>query len=131
MTTINSVLGPISSDDLGFTLMHEHVMVSAPAMFRTYPDLFGPEDREARAIDTFKKVKAEGIDTIVDATTYDLGRNFCVQLLKDQGSTSLMLRAGGWMSRGFSAVCRRIKWHENLSKTSTRGFVGPELRLEF
>ena len=73
MTTINSVLGPISSDDLGFTLMHEHVMVSAPAMFRTYPDLFGPEDREARAIDTFKKVKAEGIDTIVDATTYDLG----------------------------------------------------------
>ena len=56
MTTINSVLGPISSDDLGFTLMHEHVMVSAPAMFRTYPDLFGPEDREARAIDTFKKV---------------------------------------------------------------------------
>ena len=29
MATINSVLGEIDSKDLGFTLMHEHVMVAA------------------------------------------------------------------------------------------------------
>ena len=96
MTTINSVLGPISSDDLGFTLMHEHVMVSAPAMFRTYPDLFGPEDREARAIDTFKKVKAEGIDTIVDATTYDLGRDPELLVAVAEGSGVSIINVTGW-----------------------------------
>ena len=31
MTTINSVTGPIDSADLGFTLMHEHVLVAAMA----------------------------------------------------------------------------------------------------
>ena len=96
MTTVNSVFGPISSDDLGFTLMHEHVMVSAPAMFSTYPDLFGPEDREARAIDTFKKVKAEGIDTIVDATTYDLGRDPELLCAVAAGSGVNFINVTGW-----------------------------------
>ena len=71
---INSVTGPISEDDLGFTLMHEHVMVSASGMYRSYPDLLGP-DREERAIERLKEAKAAGIDTFVDATTFDLGRD--------------------------------------------------------
>ena len=50
-------------------------MVSAPNMYRTFPDLFGPENREQRAIDTLKRAKSEGIDTIIDATTYDLGKD--------------------------------------------------------
>ncbi len=72
--TINSVTGPIAPDQLGFTLMHEHVMVSASGMYRSYPDLLGP-NREERAIATLKQAKAAGIDTFVDATTHDLGRD--------------------------------------------------------
>ena len=96
MTTINTVTGPISPDDLGFTLMHEHVMVSAPNMYRTFPDLFGPADREARAIATLKRAKEEGIDTIVDATTYDLGKD--PQLLVDvaEGSGVNIINTTGW-----------------------------------
>ena len=71
---INSVTGPIDAEDLGFTLMHEHVMVSASGMYTSYPDLLGP-NREERAIATLKKAKAAGIDTFVDATTFDLGRD--------------------------------------------------------
>ena len=33
MTTINTVLGPIDSEDLGFTLMHEHVMIGASGLY--------------------------------------------------------------------------------------------------
>lgn len=96
MTTVNTVTGPISTDDLGFTLMHEHVMVSAPNMYRTFPDLFGPENREERAIATLKKAKAEGIDTIVDATTYDLGKD--PQLLAEvaEGSGMNIINVTGW-----------------------------------
>lgn len=74
MDKINTVLGPIAPSDLGFTLMHEHIMVSASGLFDSYPDLLG-DDREQKAIDALKRAKAEGIDTIVDATTFDLGRN--------------------------------------------------------
>ena len=73
MDTINTVTGMISPDELGFTLMHEHVMVSASGLYDHYPDLLG-EEREAKAIATLKEAKANGIDTIVDATTFDLGR---------------------------------------------------------
>ena len=73
MDTINTVTGTISPDELGFTLMHEHVMVSANGLYDHYPDLLG-EEREAKAIATLKEAKANGIDTIVDATTFDLGR---------------------------------------------------------
>ncbi len=72
--TINSVTGPLDPADMGFTLMHEHVMVSASGMYRSYPDLLGP-NREQRAIDCLKRAKAGGIDTMIDATTFDLGRD--------------------------------------------------------
>ena len=32
MSDINSVTGPIDSADLGFTLMHEHVLVAASGL---------------------------------------------------------------------------------------------------
>ena len=51
MDAINGVLGPLSGDDLGFTLMHEHVMVCASGLIDSYPDLLG-QNREERAIAT-------------------------------------------------------------------------------
>jgi phosphotriesterase-related protein len=95
MTQINTVTGPISSDDLGFTLMHEHVMVGASGLLRTYPDLFG-EDREQTAIDTLKRAKAQGIDTIVDATTFDLGRDPELLATVSRGSGVNIINVTGW-----------------------------------
>ena len=95
MTAINGVLGPIEPADLGFTLMHEHVMVCASGLLESYPDLLG-EDREARAIATLKHAKDEGIDTLVDATTFDLGRS--AELLKTvaEGSGVNIINVTGW-----------------------------------
>jgi phosphotriesterase-related protein len=95
MTTINGVLGPIDGSALGFTLMHEHVMVCASGLSRSYPDLLGP-DREERAIAALKRAKAEGIDTMVDATTFDLGRD--PELLKTvaAGSGVNLINVTGW-----------------------------------
>ncbi|MEQ8689520.1 MAG: hypothetical protein RIC89_01605 [Pseudomonadales bacterium] len=95
MGTVNSVLGPLSGDDLGFTLMHEHVMVCASGLYDSYPDLLGDE-REARAVAALKRAKAAGIDTIVDATTFDLGRK--AQLLHDvaRDSEVNIINVTGW-----------------------------------
>ena len=92
---VNTVTGPVSDEDLGFTLMHEHVMVSASGMYRSYPDLLGP-DREQRAIERLKEAKAHGIDTFVDATTFDLGRD--PELLRTVSAASgvNIINVTGW-----------------------------------
>ncbi|GAH45550.1 unnamed protein product, partial [marine sediment metagenome] len=41
MATINSVLGPLDTSDLGFTLSHEHIMVASPGILQDYPELIG------------------------------------------------------------------------------------------
>jgi len=95
MKNINTVLGKISPEELGFTLMHEHVMISASGLWSSYPDLLGP-DREARAVAKLKEAKAHGIDTIVDATTFDLGRSaeFLEQVSRESGVN--IINVTGW-----------------------------------
>ncbi len=92
---INTVTGPVSSEDLGFTLMHEHVMVSASGMYRSYPDLLGP-NREERAVARLKEAKAAGIDTFVDATTFDLGRDPELLRTVSQRSGVQIVNVTGW-----------------------------------
>jgi phosphotriesterase-related protein len=95
MTTINSVLGPLDTADLGFTLMHEHLLVAAGGVYRDYPELLGPNKME-RLIQRLKEAKEGGIDTIVDCTTLDLGRN--VELLAEAARKSGMniIACAGW-----------------------------------
>ena len=95
MAQINGVLGPINPDDLGFTLMHEHVLVCASGLLESYPDLLG-DDREARAIATLKKAHDEGIDTMVDATTFDLGRSPELLRTVAEGSGVNIINVTGW-----------------------------------
>ncbi len=92
---INSVTGPISSDQLGFTLMHEHVMVSASGLWDCYPDLLGP-DRENRAIQSLVDAKEGGVDTIVDATTFDLGRKAPLLAEVSRASGVNIINVTGW-----------------------------------
>jgi predicted metal-dependent phosphotriesterase family hydrolase len=41
MSTINGVLGPLDTADLGFTLMHEHVAGASAGFWQVWPELFG------------------------------------------------------------------------------------------
>jgi len=93
--TVNSVLGPLRGDQLGFTLMHEHVMVAASGLYDAYPDLLG-QDREARAIACLKTAKANGVDTMLDATTFDLGRNATLLAAVAKGSGVNIINVTGW-----------------------------------
>lgn len=71
---INSVLGPISPDKLGWTLIHEHFCFAYPGWFADAS--IAPYDRDT-AFQTGLKVcetlKAIGIQTVVDPTPNDTG----------------------------------------------------------
>lgn len=97
MNKINTVLGSITPDELGFTLMHEHVMVSASGLWSSYPDLLGP-DSEAKAVRALNEAKASGIDTMVDATTFDLGRSAeLLARVSDESGVNIINVTGWWL----------------------------------
>ena len=73
MTTVNTVLGPVEASDLGFTLSHEHVLLSAAGVNQTYPGFIDHRAVTAEGIVELKAAYDEGVRTIVDVTTFDLG----------------------------------------------------------
>jgi phosphotriesterase-related protein len=77
MNTVNSVLGPLTIDELGFTLMHEHIIGAGAGIAQNYPELFGADFMD-RIVHSLTQAKDAGIDTIVDATPLDLGRDVTV-----------------------------------------------------
>lgn len=95
MTVINAVLGPLDTNDIGFTLMHEHLIVSPAGVYRDYPELLGSNLME-RVVDGLKKAKEGGIDTIVDATTLDLGRDIELMAEASRRSGVNIIACSGW-----------------------------------
>jgi phosphotriesterase-related protein len=76
MTRIPTVSGEIGVDQLGTTLMHEHVFIRTPELQEAFPGFMG-WDEEAAVADAREKLtalKRSGIDTIVDMTAPGLGR---------------------------------------------------------
>lgn len=97
MTRVNTVLGPISTKDLGFTLMHEHLIVGFHGAIQEFPELFVPNVLEY-VVAGLKRTKAGGVDTVVDMTTVDLGRdiNFIREASKRSG-VNIIACAGWWL----------------------------------
>ena len=76
MATINSVLGPIDSSELGFTLSHEHVLVSSAGIQQVYPEFIDRQGGIEQGIVELKRAYDEGgVRSIIDVTTLDLGRD--------------------------------------------------------
>src|SRR5947199_736632 len=75
MPQVNTMRGPIDTDRLGVTLMHEHIFVLSTEIMQNYPEGWGDEEkRVGDAIARLNELKARGVDTIVDLTVIGLGR---------------------------------------------------------
>lgn len=86
---VNTVLGKISTDAMGPTLVHEHVNFGFAGWYadRTV----APFDRKAclnRVIEVLKEVKETGVRTYVDVTPNDSGRD--ARFLRDAAQASEM-----------------------------------------
>ena len=84
--TVNSVTGALEVSDLGFTLSHEHVCISGGGLRHTYPELI---DRQAildQVSQALKEAYDEGLRSIIDVTTIDLGRD--VELMREVSELS-------------------------------------------
>lgn len=75
MSSVETVRGTVDLNDLGTTLMHEHVFVLTPDVMQNYGEQWwNEEERVSDAITKLRELKDAGVDTIVDPTVVGLGR---------------------------------------------------------
>ncbi len=84
---VNTVSGPVPADKLGKTLVHEHIIFGYPGW---YGDMtIAPYDRQAilkEALAVMKEIKECGVETFIDATPNECGRD--PELLKEVSEKS-------------------------------------------
>jgi len=97
MATINSVLGPLDTADIGYTLSHEHVVVSSAGIQYVYPEFIDREGSISKGIADLKTAYGEGLRTIVDVTTIDLGRDIrMLEQVSRESGVNIICATGTW-----------------------------------
>jgi phosphotriesterase-related protein len=97
LSTINTSLGPIDTSELGFTLSHEHILLSSAGLQTTYPEFINRDYGISEGIKRLTEAKAEGVDTIIDLSTMDLGRDVRVIEEVSRGSgVNIIVATGTW-----------------------------------
>ena len=94
MSTVNTIRGPVDSADLGRTLSHEHLTNGMGGMERI-PGLYDEDDAVEANVEALKRVKAAGIDTVIDLTPVDLGRQISLfQRVAEQNEVNVVCATG-------------------------------------
>jgi phosphotriesterase-related protein len=86
MAKIPTVLGEIDASELGVTLSHEHIIVSNGEDSAHYPWLYDRQKTLDDARARLKEIKAGGVDSMIDLTTPDLGRDIEFMIEAAQGT---------------------------------------------
>ncbi|ACP37197.1 phosphotriesterase family protein [Saccharolobus islandicus] len=78
---------PIEAEDMGFTLIHEHLRVFSEAVRYQWPHLYNEDEELRNAVNEVKRAMQFGVKTIVDPTVMGLGRDirFMEKVVKTTG----------------------------------------------
>jgi phosphotriesterase-related protein len=72
---VNTVLGAISPDELGVTLVHEHIVFGYPGWYGDTVARFDRDQVKAAAVERMSELAALGVKTFIDATPNETGRD--------------------------------------------------------
>jgi len=98
MSIVRTVLGPVDSASLGFTLMHEHIACRTPGVAENYPSVWDRPAEVEHAAAVLRKARALGVRTLVDATTFEIGRDvrFLAEVSERSG-VQIIASTGVWL----------------------------------
>ena len=114
---VMGVLGPISGDKLGQTLIHEHMAFAYPNHFAD--ESVAPYDRkavEAKCLKMLEDIKAVGVKTVVDPAMNDVGGRDPIllkNLAKKSGLNIIVATGLYWEGEGGS---RYYKWNQAVGR---------------
>jgi len=72
---VETMTGRISTADLGFTLMHEHVIAQSEGVARAFPRVWNEQAVLDEAVAALTELKTRGVDSIVDVTVFGISRD--------------------------------------------------------
>lgn len=105
---VQTVQGPIDASKLGFTLPHEHICASSAGFWQVWPEFFGGRAQFiSKVVDKLKTARDEGVNTIVDVTPVDVGRD--IRLLEEisrKSGMQIVACTGHWLSPSLSMSAR-------------------------
>jgi phosphotriesterase-related protein len=114
MEWINTVTGRARPEELGMTLVHEHLLLGYPGW---YMDAIAPRhvrsEALARAVDRMAELRSEGVSTFLDPCPMDLGRD--VEFMAEVAQRS-----------GMRIICTTGAYKENEGLTYTFGALPVE-----
>lgn len=113
-STVQSVLGPVAVEDLGFTLMHEHLKIGYPGWEVDTTLTFDRDGELAEAVARLQRLRELGVSTFVDPCPMELARDpeFMADASRASGvhivcSTGLYIEQGLELA-GFPAYFRAL-----------------------
>ncbi len=116
MAIVNSVLGPIDSSQLGFTLTHEHIAFSPAGFRQTYPQLLNLDRVQEVGVEQLTRARNEGVNTIVDCTTMDLGRDITLlEAVSRESGVQIICSTGSHLYIPFGFFNTMFEWVEPMS----------------
>jgi phosphotriesterase-related protein len=125
MASIQTATGAIETDDLGFTLMHEHVLVMSWNYRMQYPAAFDRGAELALAVGRLEEAQAAGVKTIVDLTPIDLGRDAAyIRDAAERSGMQIVVATGFYYQHPFpgaSAPSRPAALHDLMLRDITEG----------
>jgi phosphotriesterase-related protein len=105
---VQTVRGPIDASRLGVTLPHEHLFAGSAGVLQTWPELVGGRAGfRDKVVDRLKAVKDAGVDTIVDVTPADIGRDvrFMEEVSRRSGM-QIVACTGHWLNPSLTMAAR-------------------------
>ena len=98
MTSINTVLGPMDTSEMGFTLCHEHIITTSSDVRTTFPNMIDQLSTVKLAVRDLSKAHSKGLDTIMDPTTHDQGRDVVALIeVSEKSNVNIIICTGTWL----------------------------------
>jgi phosphotriesterase-related protein len=128
---VETVRGPIDLAKLGFTLSHEHIAAASAGMWQAWPEFFGGRAQFVKvAVDQLKQAKDEGVDSLIDVTTIDLGRD--IRLLEEisrRSGMQIIAATGHWIDPSRSMQARTVEeLADFFVREIQRGIEGTDIK---
>jgi len=126
MAKINGVLGEIDTARLGFTLMHEHILVANWAMRQAFAGWLDREAHIRHAVGEVRAAKERGVTTLVDLTPINLGRDIdIIRTVAERAEVQVIAATGFyWTEEPWLQGWEADRLVELLIKDITHGIQG-------
>ncbi len=128
---VQTVRGQIDASRLGFTLPHEHVFAGSAGVLQTWPELLGGRAAfRDKVVDRLKAARDEGVNTIVDVTPADIGRDIrFIEEVSRRSGMQIVACTGHWLNPSLSMAARTVdELTEFFVLEIERGIEGTDIK---